>query len=95
MSRNVNMAEAKAKLSELADVAAGGEEVVLTRRGKPIARIVPLERKEPRKPGLLKHWYVASDAFDVVDPEEQAWLEGEWTDEYGITLPNAPSMREP
>lgn len=33
--------EAKTKLSELLDRVEGGEEVVVTRRGKPIARLVP------------------------------------------------------
>ncbi len=44
----VNIAEAKAHLSELAERAAGGETVVLSRRGKPIARLASLDR--PRKP---------------------------------------------
>jgi len=44
----INIAEAKAHLSELAERAAGGESVVLSRRGKPIARLASLER--PRKP---------------------------------------------
>lgn len=38
----VTVAEAKAKLSELLDSVERGEEVVITRRGKPIARVSPL-----------------------------------------------------
>ena len=34
--------EAKNKLSELLDRAEHGEEVVITRRGKPVARLVPM-----------------------------------------------------
>lgn len=34
--------EAKNKLSELLDRAEGGEEVVITRRGKPVAKLVPI-----------------------------------------------------
>ncbi len=34
--------EAKNKLSELLDRAEKGEEVVITRRGKPVARLVPI-----------------------------------------------------
>jgi prevent-host-death family protein len=34
--------EAKNKLSELLDRAARGEEVVITRRGKAVARLVPM-----------------------------------------------------
>jgi prevent-host-death family protein len=37
--------EAKNKLSELLDRAEAGEEVVITRRGKPVAKLGPIERK--------------------------------------------------
>jgi prevent-host-death family protein len=36
-----NVAEAKAHLSELLERVGEGEEVLLTRRGKPIARLIP------------------------------------------------------
>ena len=39
-----NVAAAKAHLSELLERVSEGEEVILTRRGKPIARIVPMKR---------------------------------------------------
>ena len=39
--RSFSVAEAKAKLSELLDAVEGGEVVSITRRGKPVARIVP------------------------------------------------------
>jgi len=41
----VTIAEAKAHLSELVERAARGEPVQITRRGKPIARLVGLERQ--------------------------------------------------
>ena len=44
----VSLAEAKARLSELVARAAEGETVQITRRGKPIAQIVPVQK--PRKP---------------------------------------------
>ena len=40
----VSVAEAKAHLSELLNQVEAGEEIVITRRGQPIARIAP-ERK--------------------------------------------------
>jgi prevent-host-death family protein len=46
--KTVNLAEAKAHLSELVDSAEAGETVQILRRGKPVARLVPPER--PRKP---------------------------------------------
>lgn len=38
--RRVGLAEAKAQLSALLDAVEAGEEVVITRRGKPVARVV-------------------------------------------------------
>ena len=38
----VNLAEAKARLSELVSKAQSGEETVITRRGQPVARLVPV-----------------------------------------------------
>ncbi len=53
MPRKVNIAEAKAKLSELAEAASRGEEIILARNGKPFARLAPLEpvSRAPRKFG--------------------------------------------
>jgi len=45
---SVSLAEAKARLSELVTRAAEGETVQITRRGKPVAQITPVQR--PRKP---------------------------------------------
>jgi prevent-host-death family protein len=42
--------EAKTKLSELLNRVEGGEEVVVTRRGKPIARLVPAGGKPQARP---------------------------------------------
>lgn len=44
----VTLAEAKAHLSQLLDQVEAGEEVVITRRGQPVARISPIER--PKQP---------------------------------------------
>lgn len=43
-----NIAEAKAHFSDLIERAEEGEEIEIRRRGKPVAKIVPIER--PRKP---------------------------------------------
>lgn len=42
----VSFTEAKAHLSELFDRAEAGETIEVTRRGKPVGRIVPPERKK-------------------------------------------------
>jgi prevent-host-death family protein len=43
--KSVNVADAKAHLSELIDQAAAGEPICITRRGKPVARIVAAQRQ--------------------------------------------------
>ena len=51
----VNTHEAKTHLSRLLDRVAEGEEIVIARAGKPVAKLVPyVEQKEPRKLGTLK-----------------------------------------
>ena len=44
----VSVVQAKTRLSELLDMVASGEEVVITRRGDPIANISAIQR--PTKP---------------------------------------------
>lgn len=39
----VNLADAKARLSELVDLAERGEEIEILRRGRPVARLVAIE----------------------------------------------------
>lgn len=51
-SKTVSLADAKARLSELAELAAAGETVVITRHGKPVVRMTRPE--SPRKPVDLK-----------------------------------------
>lgn len=60
-----NVAEAKARFSELVRKALSGEEVVIARDNKPILKLVPLERaRVRRRPGSAKgKVWMASD-FD-------------------------------
>jgi len=46
--RIVSLADAKARLSELADMAARGETVIITKRGKPVLQLSRIGK--PRKP---------------------------------------------
>ena len=50
MSTPVNIYDAKTRLSELVDRAASGEEIVIAKAGKPVARLVALRVRE-RTPG--------------------------------------------
>jgi prevent-host-death family protein len=65
----VNIHQAKTHLSRLLDQALSGEEVIIAKAGKAIARLVPLERKVPRKPGLLKG-QLAESFFDPLSDED-------------------------
>ena len=81
----INIAEAKAHFSELVTRASEGEEIVIARSGKPLAKLVPLpEGKKPRRIGIAKHWKIPDEAFEPLDPETQAIMEGQATDEFGI-----------
>jgi prevent-host-death family protein len=51
----VNIYDAKARLSQLVDEAAKGEEVIIARNGRPIARLIAFRRTSiPRKAGRLR-----------------------------------------
>jgi prevent-host-death family protein len=88
MPAQFNIAEAKAKLSELLDRALGGEEIVIARAGEPLARLTPVARKPRRKPGAWTHWNISDDIFlEPMDPEDLDAAEGKLNDESGISLP--------
>lgn len=67
----VNLYEAKTHLSELVDRASTGEEIIIAKNGKPVARLVPLERpKRPRKLGFWKGKVWIAPDFDAPLPDE-------------------------
>jgi prevent-host-death family protein len=50
-----NIHEAKTHLSRLIERLAAGEEIVIAKAGKPVAKLVPyVENKKPRRAGSLK-----------------------------------------
>jgi len=60
-----NISEAKAQLSALIRRVEDGEEVVIGRGGRPVAKLVPFERlEEPRRPGALKGRIKIAPDFD-------------------------------
>jgi prevent-host-death family protein len=65
-----NIHEAKSNLSRLIELAAAGEEVIIAKAGKPVARLVPYtEKKKPRRLGLLKGQIEIGPDFDAPLPE--------------------------
>lgn len=62
----VNIYDAKTRLSQLVDKAAAGEDVVVSRNGKPLVRITRLESaKRPIRFGLLKGKVTIAADFDA------------------------------
>jgi len=65
----VNIHEAKTQLSRLLSRVAAGEEIIIARSGKPIARLIPYENKTQRTPGRhAGQGHIAED-FDAPLPE--------------------------
>lgn len=62
--RTVGLAEAKAQLSALLDAVEAGEEVVITRRGQPVARVV----REQASPGSAPDWISRLRALHADQP---------------------------
>lgn len=62
----VNMHEAKTRLSELVERALGGERIVLARSGQPVAEIVPYNlAAQPRRGGRWQGAARIPDDFDA------------------------------
>lgn len=69
----VNIHEAKTNLSRLLEQVASGEEIIIAKAGKPIARILPLSKPDARKPGIAKG-EVTDEFFEPLpDDELAAW----------------------
>jgi len=65
-----NISEAKAQLSALIERVLAGEEIIIGKAGKPVAKLVKFERPAgPRKPDALKGRIRVSDDFDEL-PED-------------------------
>ena len=73
----LNVAEAKARLSELVQRAARGEEIIIARNGEPQARIVALAPKAARVPGKGSgKWKVSGDFNEPLPPDLLAAFNG-------------------
>lgn len=72
----VTIHAAKTTLSRLIERAHAGEEIVIARRDVPVARLVPISRKAPRRePGTLRGLVKLPDAFfePLPEGEIEAW----------------------
>ena len=69
--KTVNIHAAKTHFSALVEEAAAGEEIIIAKAGKPMARLLPLEKNNVRKTlGIMKGKIRVSEDFDAPLPPE-------------------------
>ncbi len=74
---SVNIHAAKTHLSRLVERAEAGEEIVIARAGRPVARLVPYRAAAaPRTPGLWRGRVRLRGDFDAADPAILGAFEG-------------------
>jgi prevent-host-death family protein len=67
----VSIHEAKTQLSRLVQAVAAGEEIIVAKAGKPLAKLVPIDRElEPRRFGSMRGKIWMADDFDEPLPPE-------------------------
>ena len=68
----VNIYEAKTRLSELVEQASQGETIIIAKAGTPLAKLVPLSEGPKRKIkfGTMKGEFVESPDFDAPLPDD-------------------------
>lgn len=70
--KTIKASEFKAKcLSLMDDVAQSGEEIVVTKNGRPVSRLVPVKTRPKEVYGLHRGMWQLKD--DLVDPVSEAW----------------------
>jgi prevent-host-death family protein len=73
-----NVHEAKTHLSRLLQRAASGEEIVIAKAGKPVAKLVPYREPIPkRRPGSMRGKIKILPGFDEADKEIEAMFYGD------------------
>jgi len=76
----VNIDQAKTHLSRLVERAADGEEIIIGKAGKPVARLTAYHMKRsPRVPGVWKGKVVISPDFDELTPDLARAFKGDDT----------------
>jgi prevent-host-death family protein len=73
MTVQVNVQEAKTRLSQILTAAESGEDVVIARDGKPVARLVPVDPPAPREVGFVAGSVPAAFFEPLPDDELASW----------------------
>ena len=91
-SCSVSVSELRAHLAEIIGRAERGEEIVISRGPKPVAKLVPLGNKRRRRLGTLRHVMNDRDVSALMEaiekplsPRDQTALAGGETDPLGIS----------
>lgn len=81
MAKTVSATEAKARILALLDEVESGEEIEITRHGRPVARLVPA-RPATRLKGLFagQVWQAVSDD-ELMRPIDAEWFTDDWLDD--------------
>ena len=76
---SANIHYAKTHLSKLVERAAQGEEIIIAKAGKPMAKLVPYHSgsASPRQPGFWRGKVKIQDDFDELPEEIEAAFRGE------------------
>ena len=73
MQNTVNIHEAKTHLSRLLARAHAGEEIIIAKAGKPIAKLVPLSQGQERTPGIATGSVTKAFFEELPEKELGAW----------------------
>jgi prevent-host-death family protein len=69
----INLYDAKTNLSQLVERAAAGEEIIIAKAGRPLARLMPLAKRVAERPlGLYAAYVEMGPDFDDPLPEDLA-----------------------
>lgn len=97
MTIHVNIGEAKTRLSQLIAAALRGEEVILNKAGRPVARLVPekeaMELEREALKAQREAWF-GSGAGKMMPGAGDLFLEPTYTDEEWEAIENAPIAPE-
>lgn len=71
MAKPINLYEAKSHLSDLVDRAAAGEEIIIAKSGKPMAKLIPIAKHSGRRSkafgkNLMSVTYIAPDFYEDI-----------------------------
>jgi prevent-host-death family protein len=70
MTKSVGVHEAKTNFSRLLERVSAGEEIVITRRGQEVARLVPTQNRGARRLGIDRGVWTVPEDFDAALTDE-------------------------